>query len=97
MKLMQVTWIEVTIISTVFSLLIAIISYLAVTMHKQAMLKFDQLINTVGEIGKDLVSHDEQLKAGNKEFQKIEDHQRVQDGILKDHNERIIRLETREN
>ena len=94
MKLMNVTWVEVSLISMAFSVLVGMLGYLLITMHKQAMGKFDQLIITVGEIGKELVAHDEKLASGTKEFKKIEDHQKVQDGILQDHNERIIKLET---
>jgi len=62
-------------------------------MHKQAMSKFDKLIETVGVMSQTMAVHDEKLSSGNAEFSKIESHQKDQDLLIADLILRVSKLE----
>ena len=81
-----------------FSLVVSGLSivafYLLKYFHNQVILKFDQLIDSVSRMNIRLEVHNEKLESGQKQFSKIEDHQKSQDLKIQQLSEEIIFLKT---
>lgn len=91
---MNVTWLESLIIPASYGGLFTITGCLIFNMHKQAMKKFDLLIEAEKETGKQIVAHSEKLIAGEKEFARIEGHQKEQDSKIEDIGKKVVELQT---
>jgi len=79
---------------TVILLLLTLVGWFVATLHKQAMGKFDRLIVTVDKMVVQQAVHDEKLSNNNRNFQKIEEHQRLQDNTIVDLSTRLSIMET---
>ena len=77
--ILQISAIVATVLIFVFGLLAAIIGYFFVGMHKQFLDKMNSFTDEIKEMCKQLIKHSERLKVGEKEFEKIADHQKDQD------------------
>lgn len=97
----QVTWVEVAIVSGIIVALIAVATWFFKQWHKDGDERFkallgriDKLIDKVGELAKAQAVHNERLENGQKEFQKISDHQKDQDKRLRDLENNVIQIKT---
>ena len=63
--------------------------------HRQAMSKFDALITSVNAMTIQQALHSEKLGVGEKEFEKIADHQKEQDQRIDNIDKRIGILENK--
>jgi hypothetical protein len=93
MKEYAVSWLEVSIISCVITLLLGAVVWFLKNMHTQAMNKFDLLIENVNKLSTQQTVHNERLEVGKEQFVKIERHQKDQDDKIGDLRERVARIE----
>lgn len=70
---------DAEIITILITILIGIVSYLAKSMHCQAMEKLDSLIVSFNKMSDTIIRHDEKLEVGNEQFKLIAAHQIEQD------------------
>lgn len=90
----SVTWFEVSLMATLFSLLTLIVGYFIKNWHQQAMGKLDQMILQMQAMTTQMALHDQQLMVGSKEFAKIEAHQKEQDWKIEKIDKRLAIMES---
>lgn len=100
--ILQISAIVTTVLIFVFGLLTTVIGYFFVGMHKQFLDKMKSFTDEIKDMCKQLIMHSERLRIGEKEFEKIADHQKEQDEnineLSKNHGEldkRVIVLENK--
>jgi len=74
---------------------LGIIMGLVGVMHGQVMTKLEQLVKSNGEIKEVMAIHNTKLEVMSKEFARIEEHQKIQDGKIHEIHNQLIALENR--
>ena len=95
MRMMKLRPEDMALVVGMLSLALAVIGYLVSIMHRQAMVKFDALIEKVGNLSTQMAVHDEKLDRTNNKFVELDTHNKVQDVEISELRSKVTLIESK--